>query len=101
MLLTSLASLAQLNGRVAETAVARGEPAAGPIAMSRFRPNVVIHGGFPFAEDGWARLRLGAVSSRSGEAAVLEWPNVLRRRVDSSQLWRAQRGRPAEVLAGR
>jgi uncharacterized protein YcbX len=29
--------------------------------MDRFRPNIVIRGGAPFAEDGWARLGCGNV----------------------------------------
>jgi uncharacterized protein YcbX len=32
--------------------------------MTRFRPNVVVAGCPPFAEDGWARLRIGAVGFR-------------------------------------
>jgi uncharacterized protein YcbX len=48
LLLTSEASLAELNGRL-DTAV----------PMDRFRPNLVIEGSEPFAEDGWARIRIG------------------------------------------
>ena len=47
------ASLADLNGRLA----ARGE---SPVGMDRFRANLVIRGGEPYAEDGWRRLRAGA-----------------------------------------
>ena len=32
-----------------------------PVSMRRFRPNFVISGGSPYAEDGWRRLRIGAV----------------------------------------
>jgi len=32
-----------------------------PVSMRRFRPNFVIGGGAPYAEDGWRRLRIGAV----------------------------------------
>jgi uncharacterized protein len=46
------ASLADLNRRLA----ARGEP---PVGMDRFRANLVIRGGEPYAEDGWRRLRVG------------------------------------------
>lgn len=31
------------------------------VAMERFRPNVVIETDAPFAEDGWRRLRVGAI----------------------------------------
>ena len=29
--------------------------------MRRFRPNLVVSGGAPFAEDGWRRIRIGSV----------------------------------------
>ena len=32
-----------------------------PVSMRRFRPNFVIGGGASYAEDGWRRLRIGAV----------------------------------------
>ncbi len=35
-----------------------------PITMDRFRPNLVIAGATPFAEDAWTTLRIGAVSVR-------------------------------------
>ncbi|HUI69495.1 MAG TPA: MOSC N-terminal beta barrel domain-containing protein, partial [Spirochaetia bacterium] len=47
-LLTSEASLADLNGRLSE-----------PVAMNRFRPNIVVDGGTPFQEESWQRLRIG------------------------------------------
>lgn len=49
-LLTTEASLADLNARM-----------ASPVPMSRFRPNVVVSGGEPWAEDGWKRIRAGSV----------------------------------------
>ena len=36
-----------------------------PMEMLRFRPNLVIEGGEPFAEDGWKRLRIGDVEFRA------------------------------------
>lgn len=56
LLLVSEASLDALNLRLVE----RG---ASPVPMSRFRPNLVVAGAGldPFEEDGWRRLRIGAV----------------------------------------
>ena len=32
-----------------------------PTSMRRFRPNFVVGGGTPYAEDGWRRIRIGSV----------------------------------------
>lgn len=58
VLLANAASLAALNDRL----LARGE---APVPMDRFRANLVVDGGAPFAEDGWARLRAGPLTLRS------------------------------------
>jgi uncharacterized protein YcbX len=50
LLLASQESLDDLNARM-ET----------PIPMNRFRPNIVVSGCDPFAEDGWKRIRIGEV----------------------------------------
>jgi len=65
VLLTSRASLVQLERWAADRAAAGG--LAGPdrpLAMARFRPNVVIDGDRPFAEDGWTELQIGQVRFR-------------------------------------
>lgn len=54
LLLASEASLEELNRRL-ET----------PVTMKRFRPNLVVSGTLPHAEDHWARLRLGTATFRS------------------------------------
>lgn len=38
-----------------------GEDAGQPLDMRRFRPNIVVSGADPFAEDEWRRLRIGDV----------------------------------------
>ncbi|HHX85241.1 MAG TPA: MOSC domain-containing protein [Actinomycetales bacterium] len=53
--LASEASLARLNEWIG------GDT---PLPMSRFRPNIVVDGEEPFAEDSWSRLRLGPVGCR-------------------------------------
>jgi uncharacterized protein YcbX len=35
--------------------------------MRRFRPNLVVDGGPPFAEETWTRIRIGAVPFRLAE----------------------------------
>jgi uncharacterized protein YcbX len=52
-LVISEASLADLNSRL-ET----------PLVMERFRPNIVVSGVPPFAEDAWQQVRFGGVGFR-------------------------------------
>jgi uncharacterized protein len=52
-LLISEASLENLNGRLAK-----------PISMERFRPNIVVSGSEPFAEDEFRQVQLGELSFR-------------------------------------
>ena len=54
LLMISDASLANLNNRLA----ANGEAA---LPMDRFRPNLVIGGCSPHAEDAWPRFRIGEI----------------------------------------
>ncbi|WP_157544762.1 MOSC domain-containing protein [Nocardioides halotolerans] len=60
LLLATEASLAALNDLVA----AGPKADEGPLPMVRFRPNLVIGGGLPWAEDGWLRLRVGEAELR-------------------------------------
>ena len=55
-LLISEASLEDLNRRLED-----------PLPMNRFRPNFVVRGCGPYAEDGWSRLRIGVVPFRVAE----------------------------------
>lgn len=50
-LIASTASLEELSRRLGE-----------PLDVLRFRPNLVVRGAAPFAEDGWSDLRIGAHS---------------------------------------
>ncbi|AMO56648.1 hypothetical protein GZ77_03410 [Endozoicomonas montiporae] len=58
-LLTSEASLADLNGRLEEA-----------VPMERFRPNIIINGLEAFAEDRWQRIRIGSVEFRVSKACT-------------------------------
>lgn len=59
-LVTGEASLADLNARLA----AKGHPAR---PMNRFRPNLVISGSAPYAEDGWREVRIGEAILRAAK----------------------------------
>ncbi|KAF4409478.1 MOSC domain-containing protein [Streptomyces lycii] len=60
LLLTTVASLDALNSLIAQ-----GDHAdEGPLPMDRFRPNVVVDGTAPWAEDDWSRIRIGEVTFR-------------------------------------
>lgn len=50
-LLISEESLADLNSRLATA-----------LPMNRFRPNIVVRGGAPFAEDEWHQIRIGDIT---------------------------------------
>ncbi|WP_225833450.1 MOSC domain-containing protein [Streptomyces sp. NK08204] len=65
LLVTTLASLADLNSRIAD-----GRNAAeGPLPMNRFRPNMVVEGTEPWAEDNWSRIAVGEVVFRVAKPA--------------------------------
>ena len=59
-LLIGEGSLADLNRRLAE----RGHPA---LPMNRFRPNLVVSGAAPYAEDGWRGIRIGEAVFRAAK----------------------------------
>ena len=56
VLLIGRSSLDELNERLGE-----------PTSMRRFRPNLVVEGAPPFAEDHWWRLRIGEVEFEGAE----------------------------------
>ncbi len=56
LLLISEASLEDLNRRL-----------ESPVSMNRFRPNLVVRGCGPYAEDGWGEMRVGDAVLRVAE----------------------------------
>ena len=56
LLVISEASLEDLNGRLDR-----------PVPMNRFRPNLVVGGCEPHAEDGWGEIRIGDAAFRVAE----------------------------------
>ncbi|WP_404814087.1 MOSC domain-containing protein [Kitasatospora fiedleri] len=63
LLLTTTASLDELNARIA--ADHPDDPRKGAaLPMERFRPNLVVSGTAPWAEDGWRRIRVGGLEFR-------------------------------------
>jgi len=59
LLLAAEESLADLNTRLPE-----------PIPMNRFRPNLVIRGAGPYAEDTWTAIRMGSLTFRVAKACA-------------------------------
>jgi len=59
LLLVTESSMQQLNEWVAADT-----GAVEPLDIVRFRPNVIVNGDVPFAEDHWARVRIGEVDYR-------------------------------------
>lgn len=56
VLLTSQPSLDDLNSRITSS--------GGSVPMARFRPNIVVAGCAPYAEDGWKVLKIGELVLR-------------------------------------
>jgi uncharacterized protein YcbX len=79
----STASLDDLNGRLFE-----------PLPMNRFRPNIVVDGIGPYAEDEWSRVRIG-------EVPVVGRKRCLRCAITTTDQETAERGvEPLRTLAG-
>lgn len=68
LLLTTTASLRQVNDWLAEGAADRGEIAPAPMVMARFRPSIVVDSAEPpFVEDDWRQVQIGGVQFRFAE----------------------------------
>lgn len=59
LLLIGEGSLAELNERLHDRYRDEEFGEKLPLPMNRFRPNVVVEGSDPFAEDRWARVKIG------------------------------------------
>jgi uncharacterized protein YcbX len=59
LLLISQAALDQLNAKLAQ-----------PVPMLRFRPNLVVAGTAPHAEDDWQRIRIGGIEFEVAKACT-------------------------------
>lgn len=64
ILLASEESLEDLNARL-----------DFPVPMNRFRPNIVVSGCEPFAEDTWSRIRIGEARAEPGDALSVPAPD--------------------------
>ena len=85
LLVTNEASLADLNTRL-----------GAPVGMDRFRTSVAVDAAEPWAEDGWARLRIGAVPF----AGTKDCARCVVTTVDQDTGVRSQENEPLRTLAG-
>jgi uncharacterized protein YcbX len=87
LLLTSVSSLEELGRWLTDD----GHP---PVPMNRFRPNVVVAGAPPWAEDRWRRIRIGSATFRVVKPCG-------RCQVTTIDQATAQRGRQPLAMLGR
>lgn len=74
VLLIGAGSLEELNLRIAAATADRPQQISNPsdqrgeffepLPMNRFRPNIVVSGSVPFAEDQWSKIRIGEAEFR-------------------------------------
>lgn len=84
LLVISQAALDALNARLAR-----------PVPMARFRPNLVIAGAAAHAEDGWRRVRIGAIEFDAVKACT----RCVFTTVDPATMTRDPGGEPLRTLA--
>ncbi len=87
LLLISQAALDDLNARLAAIG-------AAPVTMTHFRPNLVVDGVPAHAEDGWRRVRIGALEFD----AVKPCTRCVFTTVDPALGRRRDDGQPLEIL---
>ncbi len=85
VLLTSLASLADLNARL-----------RNPVPMDRFRGNLVVEGAPPWAEDAWRMIRIGGAAFRVAKPCA----RCIMTTIDQATGERPDRTEPLRALAG-
>jgi uncharacterized protein YcbX len=83
LLVISQAALDGLNARL-----------AAPVPMVRFRPNIVVAGSAPHAEDGWRRVRIGAVEFEAAKPCT----RCVFTTIDPATLTRDAGGEPLRTL---
>ena len=83
LLVISQAALDGLNARL-----------ASPVPMARFRPNLVVAGALPHAEDGWRRVRIGGVEFD----AVKPCTRCVFTTIDPATMTRDPAGEPLRTL---
>ena len=67
LLLIGEASLEELNRRISvnsDKSTLEGRLESRGVTMDRFRPSIVVRGSEPFAEDDWAKIRVGEATFR-------------------------------------
>lgn len=84
LLMISQAALDALNARLPR-----------PVPMARFRPNLVVEGATPHAEDGWRRVRIGGIEFD----AVKPCTRCVFTTVDAATMTRDPDGEPLRTLA--
>lgn len=84
LLVISQAALDALNARLPK-----------PVPMARFRPNLVVGGSAPHAEDGWHRVRIGDVEFE----AVKPCTRCVFTTIDPATMTRDPDGEPLRTLA--
>jgi uncharacterized protein YcbX len=67
---------------------------AAPVPMVRFRPNIVVAGSAPHAEDGWRRVRIGAVEFEAAKPCT----RCVFTTIDPATLTRDAGGEPLRTL---